>query len=129
MRNQIVTSCSALLLAACASPAAMAVPDTLKPGANEALAMIVPARGVQIYECRAKKDASLGHEWAFVAPEAELFDVKGNAIGGHASVDGSTTIANPALPATSETGAAVATVGAATAFPRLRRCDSFAAAC
>ena len=36
--------------------------------------MMVPAKGVQIYECRAKKDASAGFEWVFVAPEAELFD-------------------------------------------------------
>jgi len=48
----------ALLVAACASPPAPTakVPDKLKPGANESLAMIVPARGVQIYECRARTD-------------------------------------------------------------------------
>jgi hypothetical protein len=46
--------------------------------------MVVPARGVQVYECRAKKDRS-GYEWAFVAPEAELFDVRGNRIGRHYS--------------------------------------------
>jgi len=45
--------------------------------------MIVAARGVQIYECRVRKDAGAGYEWAFVAPEAELFDAKGNAIGRH----------------------------------------------
>jgi len=83
MKKPTAVSCWALLLAACASPAPVAVPDTLKPGANEALAMIVPAKGVQIYECRARKDASLGHEWAFVAPEAELFDAKGKVIGRH----------------------------------------------
>ena len=66
--------CASLLLMACASPSVVDVPDTLKPGANESLAMIVPAKGVQIYECRAKKDAGAGFEWAFVAPEAELFD-------------------------------------------------------
>ena len=44
--------------------------------------MIVPAKGVQMYECRAKQDQS-GYEWAFVAPEAELFDVRGNRIGRH----------------------------------------------
>ncbi|MGH6624709.1 MAG: DUF3455 domain-containing protein [Burkholderiaceae bacterium] len=83
MKNRTLSLCGALLLAGYASPAPVQVPDTLKPGANEALAMIVPARGVQIYECRAKKDASLGHEWAFVAPDAELFDAKGKAIGHH----------------------------------------------
>jgi hypothetical protein len=49
-----------LLGAACTSPQSptsmVKVPDKLKPGANELLAMIVPAKGVQIYECRARKD-------------------------------------------------------------------------
>jgi hypothetical protein len=59
------------------------VPDNLKPGGNESLAMIVPAKGVQIYECRARKDQVGGYEWAFVAPEADLFDARGNRIGRH----------------------------------------------
>src|SRR5437867_10427699 len=49
-----------LLVAACASPqpptSMVSAPDKLKPGASELLAMIVPAKGVQIYECRARKD-------------------------------------------------------------------------
>jgi len=75
------------LFAACASlqpPTPMVkVPDKLKPGANESLAMIVAAKGVQIYECRARKDQVGGYEWAFVAPEADLFDARGNRIGRH----------------------------------------------
>src|SRR5262249_4753865 len=59
------------------------VPDKLKPRTNESLAMIVPAKGVQIYECRAKKDQAGAYEWAFVAPEADLFDTSGNKIGRH----------------------------------------------
>ena len=59
------------------------VPDKLRPGANEALALILSARGVQIYECRAKKDQGEGYEWAFVAPEADLFDVRGAKAGRH----------------------------------------------
>ena len=76
-----------LLGAGCASlqpPTSMVkVPDKLKPGANESLAMIVPAKGVQIYECRASKDQVGGYEWAFVAPEADLFDARGNRAGRH----------------------------------------------
>ena len=45
--------------------------------------MIVRAQGVQIYECRAKKDQPGGYEWAFVAPEADLFDARGNKTGKH----------------------------------------------
>ena len=61
-------------LAGCAS--SVSVPDSLKPAAGESLALVVPARGDQIYECRAGK-------WAFVAPEAELFNRAGRKIGRH----------------------------------------------
>ena len=75
------------LVAACACarpPRSMVeVPDKLKPGANESVAMIVPAKGVQIYECRAKKDQVGEYEWAFAAPEADLFDARGIRIGRH----------------------------------------------
>jgi hypothetical protein len=64
-------------------PALANVPDTLKPGAKEALTMVVPASGVQIYECRAAQDRPLEYEWAFIAPEAELFDTSGKKIGRH----------------------------------------------
>jgi hypothetical protein len=68
------------LAAGCAST--VSVPDSLKPGAGESLALVVPAKGVQIYECRQRKeDGSL--TWAFVAPEAELFDRAGKKIGRH----------------------------------------------
>src|SRR5437588_9593450 len=76
-----------LHVASCAGPqppsATVEVPDRLNPGANESLAMIVSARGVQIYECRARKDQVGGYEWAFVAPAADLFDAGGNRIGRH----------------------------------------------
>lgn len=73
----------ALLLAACAGQPQVQVPDRIRAGANESLAMIVPAKGVQIYECRAGKDAGARPEWVFVAPEAELYDTRGNTIGRH----------------------------------------------
>ena len=75
------------LVAACASGQAPTpnaqVPANLKPGVNESLALIVPAKGVQIYECRARTDQPGGYAWAFVAPEAELFDARGNRAGRH----------------------------------------------
>jgi hypothetical protein len=43
---------------------------------DETVALIAPAKGVQIYECR-------NGEWAFVAPAAELFDTNGKKIGRH----------------------------------------------
>ena len=76
-----------LLVAGCATPqpprSAVGVPDKLRPGADESLAMIAYAKGVQIYECRARKDQVGGYEWAFVAPEADLFDAGGKRIGRH----------------------------------------------
>ena len=87
MYRKFIASSLPLLVAACTSlqrPTPMVnVPDKLKPAANESLAMIVPAKGVQIYECRARKDQAGEYEWAFVAPEADLFDARGNKIGRH----------------------------------------------
>jgi hypothetical protein len=82
---------SALLAAGCAST--VQVPDNLKPATSESLAMVVPARGVQIYECRDSK-------WAFVAPDAELYDTNGKRIGRHyagphwEAADGSKVVAS-----------------------------------
>jgi Protein of unknown function (DUF3455) len=69
---------AAALLAGCASSI---IPEKLNPSAGETMTMIVPAKGVQIYECRAGKSG--GYEWAFVAPDAELFDTTGKSIGRH----------------------------------------------
>lgn len=63
-----------LLAAGCAGTPE--VPANLQPLAGESLAMVVPAKGVQVYECR-------GGKWAFVAPEADLFDRDGKKIGRH----------------------------------------------
>ncbi len=80
----------AFLLTGCAgSP--VQVPGELRPGANESLALIAPAKGVQIYECR-------GGKWVFVAPEAQLSDASGKSIGRHyagpywESLDGSKVV-------------------------------------
>ena len=87
MHRKLIASTLFLLVTACAGlqkpTPTINVPDKLKPRANESLAMIVPAKGVQIYECRAKKDQAGAYEWAFVAPEADLFDTSGNKIGRH----------------------------------------------
>jgi Protein of unknown function (DUF3455) len=72
------------LVAACTSLGTTAptadVPAKLSPAANESLAAVVSAKGVQIYECRADKDR---FQWTFVAPEAQLFDGRGAKIGKH----------------------------------------------
>lgn len=60
-----------------------AIPEVLKAGPGETMLMVVPARGVQIYECRSRKDQPTAHEWAFMAPQATLFDTAGQTIGTH----------------------------------------------
>jgi len=74
-----------LFVAGCAGlEPAVAVTESLKASADESLAMIVPARGVQIYECRESKDKPGEYGWAFVAPEADLYDRSGSRkIGKH----------------------------------------------
>lgn len=62
---------------------AVAVPDKLLPPANETLAMVLPAGGVQIYECGAKEDKAGQYEWQFIAPEADLYDAHGAKVGHH----------------------------------------------
>jgi hypothetical protein len=74
----------------------IAVPQNLAPTSAEKYAFALPAKGVQIYECRTGADGKTG--WAFVAPEAELFDTTGKKVGKHyggptwESNDGSKTV-------------------------------------
>ena len=86
MSRRFLTPFLLSLVAGCTTsqtPTSVDVPAKLRPGANESLALIVPAKGVQIYECRAKKDRADQYEWTFVAPEADLFDARGAKIGKH----------------------------------------------
>jgi Protein of unknown function (DUF3455) len=58
------------------------VPDTLRPTGGQRALTTLSASGVQIYECRrGAVDASPG--WAFIAPEADLFDPQGQRVGSH----------------------------------------------
>lgn len=57
------------------------VPDAIKGSPAERVALSLHAKGVQIYECRANADGKLA--WAFVAPEADLFDERGTKVGKH----------------------------------------------
>lgn len=86
MHGKFIACFLPLLVAACAgqlkSPM-VNIPDNLKPRANESLAMIAAAKGVQIYECRAKQNQTGAYDWELVAPEADLFDTNGKKIGKH----------------------------------------------
>lgn len=81
-RFPLAAATAALALAGAGTVFADDSADPLAPAPGQSPVMVVAARGVQVYECRAGKDAG-GHEWAFVAPEAELFDAAGRRIGSH----------------------------------------------
>jgi hypothetical protein len=70
------------LLAACAT-APPQVAESLWVPSSQVLTLKTTATGVQIYECRAVKDDPARFEWAFKAPEAQLFDSNGAKIGKH----------------------------------------------
>jgi len=57
------------------------VPDAIQPHAGEELVLIAHATGFQIYVCRPDPEGRLS--WTLKAPDAELFDEKGTAIGRH----------------------------------------------
>lgn len=75
----------AVLTACVTAPRATSptVPESLAVPANQALARVFHANGVQIYECKASHDDPSRMEWAFKAPEAELRDPAGNIVGRH----------------------------------------------
>jgi hypothetical protein len=83
MKPLILATAPMLLLAACASQPmkTVPVPANLSTALNEKLTMIVPAAGVQTYECKVAANGQAS--WEFVAPTADLFDQKGTKIGKH----------------------------------------------
>jgi hypothetical protein len=71
----------ALLAAALAATVTGCAGTAALTPSGEVPLMTVSAHGVQIYECRAAQGAAPA--WAFVAPEADLFDASGRRIGRH----------------------------------------------
>jgi len=59
------------------------IPEALRVPSNQILIRQVQAVGVQIYECQSTKDEPARFHWTFKAPEAELRDQKGKAVGRH----------------------------------------------
>ncbi len=70
-RLLISTSCLVSGLVMSATPT---IPANLEPAATEQQALRLVAIGVQIYECKAIEGKPAA--WAFVAPEADLFDTQ-----------------------------------------------------
>jgi Protein of unknown function (DUF3455) len=79
------TAVTALLISGCATQmetkSASTNPANLAPAANEVQVLRLPAVGVQIYECKIVD--GMPAAWAFVSPEADLFDESGARVGKH----------------------------------------------
>lgn len=63
--------------------AGAAVPEKLRLPDTQKVALEVQATGVQIYTCAASKADPARFEWAFKAPEADLFALTGKKVGIH----------------------------------------------
>ena len=59
------------------------VPSDLTPPASAVLLFELGARGVQIYTCAAKPEDPAAFVWTFKAPQAELFNDRGEVVGSH----------------------------------------------
>ncbi|TMA17265.1 MAG: DUF3455 domain-containing protein [Deltaproteobacteria bacterium] len=75
-----------LLAVSCASvsqPQAAAVPENLRVPPGQTMLLRMVARGAQVYTCQARTGAPAVYEWVLKAPDADLFDVRGEKIGRH----------------------------------------------
>src|SRR5258708_19067879 len=80
-----------LLIAIASSQSALARGDEGSPSVPRAIAvpggykveMMLRASGVQIYRCQPTAQTSTDYGWAFVAPEATLYDRDGTVAGHH----------------------------------------------
>jgi hypothetical protein len=89
---RMLTFFAVLALIACLAGAADAknkqnrgkpIPPELNPPASAVMIFELGASGVQIYTCQAKADAPNTYEWAFKAPEATLYNARGQVVGTH----------------------------------------------
>jgi uncharacterized protein DUF3455 len=118
MHSKVFTaafSLAALALTGCAGMLGSdSIPSELQPAGGEHVQSVLHATGVQIYECRPSATDSSKAEWAFVAPEADLFDSTGRPVGKHyagpnwESADGSKVVGKVAAKADAPQSGAVA---------------------
>ncbi len=78
-----LAACAGLKPPAGTTLAPVVVPDALAPPPDEIKVAAYAARGVQVYECRARPEGGEAVAWAFVAPEAELVDGAGQLVARH----------------------------------------------
>jgi hypothetical protein len=81
--NLSVTVIALASITVAAYAASISVPENLAAPAGQSQALEVNATGVQIYLCSPSKADAGRYEWAFKAPEAQLFDATGKPVGKH----------------------------------------------
>jgi hypothetical protein len=59
------------------------IPANLEPPSSSILLFELAASGVQIYACEADPEDATEFVWTFIAPEAELFNSRGEQVGTH----------------------------------------------
>jgi len=59
------------------------IPERLNVPTDQKLVFVLRGVGVQIYTCKAVDNAPAGFDWAFIAPQADLFDDQANKLGKH----------------------------------------------
>lgn len=103
-----------LVLAVPGTPRAQPVPAPLEPPVGNALLLEFRAEGVQIYECKPKKGDPAAFEWVLTAPDAILYDDRGEKAGTHGvgpswtAKDGSKVVAAKKAESPAPGGRAVA---------------------
>lgn len=63
-----------------AAYAEVSIPEQIKPPVGYSPVLTVHAKGDQIYQCSVNKDQ---YAWETQAPDAKLFDERGNIVGNH----------------------------------------------
>jgi hypothetical protein len=69
-----------LALLPCVVVAETAIPEPIQPPAGHKATLSVHAKGDQIYQCAPNNN---GYAWILKAPDATLFDDRGNSVGNH----------------------------------------------
>jgi len=86
MRAWICTAFTMMIFSGCAAhhvSMAPKVPEPLNVPNDQKLAFTLRGVGVQIYVCKAGADDAARFDWAFLAPEAVLYDDQAHKIGKH----------------------------------------------
>jgi hypothetical protein len=82
MQRTLKALAAGLLVAVPAYAQMMDIPAPVQPPAGQKAAMTWTGAGDLTYECRAKADNASMFEWAFVGPDAKLWDAKTKAVTG-----------------------------------------------